>query len=112
VRDLVYLVFTRHNVVRMTKKTPALARGEFYTKLQFTALDGVFREPVLETSVVIEDWREGLDIGDVELKEGTITATEADMIRKAREEAMIRALADRGYTVIGPEAGENEDEPE
>jgi hypothetical protein len=106
--DTIYIVFDKYGVKRMTKKAPSLSRGEVYTKLRFEARDGVFREPVLETSVVIEDWREGMDTGDVELKEGTITKTEADMIRAAREKALVEVLAMRGYTVIGPEAGENE----
>jgi hypothetical protein len=100
VRDTIYLVFDRHSVIRMTKRSPALGRGEVYTKVAFEAQDRVFREPVLETSILIEDWREGLDIGDVELKEGTITSTEAEMIRKARVEAMVNELEGRGYTVV------------
>lgn len=100
VKDVIYLVFDKYSVKRMTKKAPALGRGEVFTKVSFEAQDRVFREPVLETSIVIEDWREGLDIGDVELREGTITKTEADMIRKARVEAMVAELEERGYTVV------------
>lgn len=110
-KDVIFLTCNRNGVVKMTKSMPALARGEIPVKVEVIVEPGAFREPVLATSITIADWREGVDIADVELKERVITQEEADMIRARRLTAMREVLEARGYVILLPGEGQgNEDQ--
>lgn len=100
----IYLVVSRYKTERMTKSLPSLKRGEIPVKIHLTVEDSAFREPVIERSVHITDWRDGIDVGDIDLKEATITEEEAQYIRDRRLAAMREILAEHGYQVIEPVA--------
>lgn len=86
----------------MTKNLPNLQRGEIPVKLIIEVDQAAFREPVIEQKVTIVDWRQGIDIADVQLTESTITDKEAEMIREQRLERMKKILEDQGYKVEVP----------
>lgn len=107
-KETIYLVVSRHRVERMTKRMPELSRGEIPVKLVLEVDPSAFREPVIEKHVIIEDWRQGIDIGDVELREGIITETEAQLIRERRLAEMKRILEEQGYKIEEPVSPESE----
>ena len=113
-KDTIYLVITRHKVDRMTKSLPKLYSGEFPVKLEVEVAGSAFREPLITRKVEINDWREGVDLADVEFKESFITPEEAEVIKKRRLEKMKEILEDNGYAVaapnqlIGPEDDDDE----
>lgn len=108
-KDTIYLVITRHKVDRMTKNLPQLYSGEFPVKLEVEVADSAFREPLITRKVEINDWREGVDLADVEFKESFITPDEAEIIKKRRLEKMKEILEDNGYEVAAPSQLEKED---
>ena len=103
-KQTIYLVADRYGVKRMTKSLPSMGRGEIPIKLDIEVADTAYREPVITKKVVIEDWREGIDFGDVELTESTITESEAQLIRDARMKALTATLEAKGYKITPPEA--------
>jgi hypothetical protein len=109
VRETIYLVINRRGVERMTKRLPELKRGEIPVKLTVSVADTAFREPVIERDVEIVDWRDGLEISDVELRESFITEEEAAVIRQRRLAKMRELLEQNGFTVT-PSEQEEEDE--
>lgn len=102
-KEVIYLVVSRYKVERMTKNLPTLSRGEIPVKLEFEVNEKAFLEPVISKKVYIEDWRDGIDIADVEFKESIITEEEAAMIRDRRLEKMKGILETQGYQVTKPE---------
>lgn len=108
-REVIYLVVSPSKVERMTKRLPELARGEIPVKLVVEVAPAAFHEPVLERHVVIEDWREGLDLADVDFRETFITEAEAEQIRQQRVAKMAELLEDRGWKLTPPEPGEPDD---
>lgn len=103
-KEVIYLRVSRQKVEGMTKNLPALAHGEIPVKLVIEVEPGAFREPVIERHVKVVDWREGIDIADISLKESVITEAEAQMIRDRRLAAMRKILEGQGFTVTEPEA--------
>jgi hypothetical protein len=106
-KDVIYLVVARLGVQRMTKNLPSLNRGEIPVKLNLNVEDNAFREPVIVKEVEIADWRQGVDIADVEFKEAVITEEEAALIRERRLEKMREVLVQQGYTVTKDQAEES-----
>jgi hypothetical protein len=98
-KDVIYLAVDRSGVKRMTKGLPSLYKGEIPIKLTLDVEETAFREPVIEKHVTVGDWREGVDIADVEFKETTITEDEAKMIKEQRLLRMQKILEAQGYTV-------------
>jgi hypothetical protein len=111
VKEVIYLAVSRRKVERMNKSMPDLARGEIPVKLVIEVDEAAFREPVIERHVHIADWREGIDIADVEMRESVITEAEAELIRQRRLAAMRHILEDHGYGITAPEAEEGGDRP-
>lgn len=105
-KEVIYLRVTRHRVEGMTKRLPELSRGEIPVKLVIEVDDTAFREPVIEQRIRVSDWRQGIDIADVEIREGIITEDEAALIRERRLAAMQQVLIDHGYEVVPPEDDE------
>lgn len=101
--DVIYLVVDEYGVKRMTKNLPGLSKGEYPIKLNVEVKDSAFREPTVEKTVVVEDWRQGVDIADVEFQETTITEEEAQLIRERRLEKMKEVLEHQGYKISKPE---------
>jgi hypothetical protein len=111
VAETIYLVVSHHGVDRMTKRLPALQRGEIPVKVNVIIADTAFREPVIEREVVVADWREGIEIADVELKESFITEEEAALIRQRRLAKMRELLEQNGF-IVTPAGPEDDDAAE
>lgn len=101
-REVIYLAVSPRKVERMTKSLPQLSRGEIPVKLIIEVDQAAFREPVIERHVQITDWREGIDLGDLDLRESVITEEEAQVIRDRRLARMRAVLEDHGYQVTQP----------
>lgn len=97
--EIIYLTCTRQGVVKMTKNLPYMQRGEIPVKLKVKIEPSAFKEPVIEREVHIIDWREGVDIADIEFKEATITEEEAALIRERRLDKMREILEANGYEI-------------
>lgn len=98
-KETIYLRVSPQRVEGMTKGLPTLCRGEIPVKLVIEVDPTAFREPVIEQKVLIQDWRQGIDIADVQLKEGIITDKEAEMIRSQRLQKMKEILEQQGFSV-------------
>jgi hypothetical protein len=98
-KETIYLRVSPSRVEGMTKRLPDLQRGEIPVKLVIEVDAGAFREPVIERHVKITDWREGIDIADLDLRESVITEAEAQMIRDRRLAQMRQILEDHGFEV-------------
>lgn len=105
-KETIFLVASARGVLRMTKNLPSLSRGEVPIKVDVTIESDAFRTPVISKEIYVNDWREGIDINDVEFKESVITPKEAEMIRASRMEKMKEILEAQGYTVAKPETDE------
>lgn len=103
-KEVVYLVVSPYKVERMTKNLPTTRRGEIPVKLTVNVDAKAFREPVIEKEVSIDDWREGIDIADVEFDGSVITKEEAEVIRERRLAKMKDVLESQGYQVTKPES--------
>jgi hypothetical protein len=110
-RETIFLVVSRHHVERMTKTLPSLKRGEIPVKVIVTVDDTAFREPVIERKVDIVDWRDGIEISDLDLKESFITEEEAALIRKRRLEKMRELMEANGYEVTRKPPIYDQEEP-
>lgn len=101
-KEVIFLVVSRQRVERMTKNLPDLKRGEIPVKIVVEVDAAAFGAPTIERHVHVTDWRQGIDIADVDFREGTITEAEAELIRQRRIEAMRKVLEGQGYTVTAP----------
>lgn len=104
-KETIYLTVSRQKVEKMTKSLPSINRGEIPVKIVVTVDEKAFCEPVIEKEVTINDWRDGIDIGDVEFRGSVITKDEAEMIKKARLAKMTEILQEQGYEVTKPDEG-------
>lgn len=102
-KEVIYLVVSNRKVERMTKTLPNIYRGEVIVKLNVTVTDKAFNPPTLDQEVIVDDWREGVDLEDVEFRQNVITKEEAAEIRERRLEKMRTVLEGQGYTVTKEE---------
>lgn len=109
-KEVIYLTLSRSKVEKMTKNLPEIRRGELPVKITVIVDEKAFREPVITKEVVINDWREGIDMADVEFRQSFITPDEAEAIRQQRLQKMATILREQGYSVVTPEAEEKEAE--
>lgn len=105
-REVIYLRVSKRRVEAMAKRLPPLNRGEIPVKLTIEVDESAFREPTIERHVKIVDWREGIDIADIDLRESIITEAEAQVIRDRRLMAMRKILECHGFGVSEPDAPE------
>lgn len=98
-KDKIYLIVSSHKVERMTKNLPDLKRGEIPIEVVVEVAQTAFRTPVIIKEIYIEDWREGIDMADVDFEGRAITAEEAQIIREKRLEKMRGILEENGYTI-------------
>lgn len=100
-KDVIYLVVNRNKVERMkmNKNLPSLYKGEYVMRVEATVDDDAFNEPMLTKQVHIENWRQGIDVSDVEFSEPYITEEEATIIRDRRELQLIESLKAKGYNI-------------
>lgn len=106
-KEVIYLVVSQRKIERMTKTMPNLYRGETVVKLGVTVDPKAFQPPVLDQEVVVNDWRDGIDLEDVEFKQNIITKDEAELIKQRRLERMQEILQNQGYEVTKPEEAKN-----
>lgn len=97
--EVIYLYADKWGINRMTKNLGQVKRGEIPIKLELEISENAFREPIIEKKVVIEDWRQGVDIADVDFKETFITEEEAATVRQMRLDKMSEILKGQGYVV-------------
>lgn len=103
-KDTIYLRLDRYKVVGMTKSMPgSVDRGELVVKVEVTVDADAFREPSLVRKIEVNDWRDGIDLADVEFRQKFITEEEADVIRVQRLAKMSDILTQHGYTVEEPD---------
>jgi hypothetical protein len=110
VKDIIWLRMSPRAVLGMTKSMPTVHAGEIAAKVNVEVSADAFRKPVLERTITITDWQEGVTLADVDLKVATITEDEAAQIRAARLVHMAEVLAAQGYTVTAPEPPEDPDQ--
>lgn len=103
-KETIYLIIDQYGVQGMRKNLPNVRRGEVPVKLTINVPKEAFQPPMLSQEVTVEDWRQGIDMADVEFKQSIITAEEAEMIRQARLVKMREILEAQGYTVSEPES--------
>lgn len=87
----------------MAKRLPGVARDEIAVRLDIEIASEAFRQPVITKAVQIVDWREGIDLEDVEFRGSFITPEEAETIRQRRLAKMREILEGQGYKIVGPE---------
>lgn len=110
-RDTVYLVITPRKVDRMAKSVPSTRADEIVVKLIVEVPPGRFRSPTVERHVIIEDWTDGTELADLELRQDFITAEEAKLIVERRLAQMAQVLREHGYTV-SPDPATGDEAPE
>jgi hypothetical protein len=107
VKDTIYLTVSRQGVLHMRKSYTGTRRGEAIIKLGVTVDDKAFQPPMLEQQVVVNDWRAGIDMEDVQFNQNVITEEEAEMVRQKRLAKMSEILQGQGYTITPPEANDD-----
>ena len=105
-RTVIYLIADRYGITAMRKNLPDVRRGEVPIKLTVTVPEEAFAPPVLTQEIVVEDWRQGIDLADVEFRKNIITPEEAETIRQNRLAKMREVLEAQGYQVTAPETEE------
>lgn len=106
-RQTIFLYATEYGIEnRVTKELGRVGRGQIPIKLTLDIEETAFREPVITKEVRIEDWRQGVDIADVDFKETFITEEEAAAIREMRFQKMSEILKQQGYSVTKPQEGD------
>lgn len=98
-KETIYLVVNKSKVEKMVKTIPDIRRGEIIVKLTVNVADKCFGTATIPQEIFINDWRDGIDMEDVEFKKNLITQEEADMIKNRRLEKMREILVSQGYTV-------------
>lgn len=98
-KDTVFLVITPRKVDRMAKTVPSTRADEIVVKLIVEVPPGRFRTPTVERHVIIEDWTDGTELGDLDLRQSFITEAEAKLIVERRLARMAEVLREHGYLV-------------
>lgn len=102
-KETIFLIVNNRKIERFTRNLPELRRGEIPVKLTLTVDAKAFRTPTIDKEVHVEDWREGIDMEDVEFNKNVITAAEAEEIKQKRLAKMQEILQSQGYTVTKEE---------
>jgi hypothetical protein len=102
-KEVIYLVVDQRGVQAMRKTLPDVRRGEIPVKLTINVPPEAFSPPTLSQEVTVDDWRQGIELNDVEFKQSIITPDEAEVIRQRRLEKMRAVLEAQGFTVTDPE---------
>lgn len=101
--ETIFLIADAYGIKAFRKTLPDVRRGEIPLKLTITVPKEAFNPPALSKEVVIEDWRQGIELEDVEFRHNIITEAEAEQIRQSRLKQMEAVLKAQGYTVTKPE---------
>jgi len=108
-KDVIYLLANRSGVQAMRKSFTGAKKDEVCIKLHVEVDDKAFSPPTIEKWVVVNDWKEGIDVDDVKFEKQFITEDEAEMIRQKRLQKMRQILESQGYTVQEPVTDEVEE---
>lgn len=103
-KETIYLKVSRARVEGMYKSLPACGRYEIPVKVLVEVQETAFREPTIERKITVTDWRDGIELADVELSEGVITEAEAEIIKARRLTQMRAVLEEKGYVITAPPA--------
>lgn len=98
-KEIIYLTIDRYKVKKMTKTVPNTNRNEHILKLTVEVKPEAYRDPLVSKEIVVEDWREGIDISDVDFQNPFITQEEANTIRQMRLDSTIEILKSQGYKI-------------
>lgn len=109
-KDTVFLVITPRKVDRMAKTVPGTRADEIVVKLTVEVPPGRFRTPTVERHIIVEDWTDGTELGDLELRQDFITAEEAKLIVERRLARMAEVLREHGY-LVSQDLGAGEEVP-
>lgn len=99
VKDTIYLTVSQAGVQGMRKSFSGSKKGEIVVKLGIEVDKAVFVPPTIEKHVVVNNWQEDIDVGDVQFKDEFITEEEAKVIRDGRLEKMRFILEAQGFKV-------------
>lgn len=102
-KETIFLIVNNRKIERFTRNLPELRRGEIPVKLTLTVEPKAFRTPTIDKEVYVDDWREGIDMEDVEFNKNVITQQEAEEIKQKRLAKMQEILQNQGYTVTKEE---------
>lgn len=103
-KDTIYLIVDQRGVQSMRKSFTGTKRGEVCIKLNVEVEKKAFEPPVLEQSVYVADWRDNVDIEDVQFNRNVITQEEAEMVKQKRIEKMATILESQGFTITRAES--------
>jgi hypothetical protein len=103
VKETIYLIVDRRGVLGMRKNLPEVRRREIPVKLTIAVPPEAFSPPTLAQEITVNDWRQGIEMNDVEFRQSIITPEEAELIRQRRLEKMRQILEAQGFTVTEPE---------
>jgi hypothetical protein len=87
-KEIIYLVVDQRGVQNMRKTLPEVRRGEIPVKRTINVPPEAFSPPTLSQEITVNDWRQGIELRDVEFKHDIITPEEAEVIRQRRLEKM------------------------
>lgn len=107
-KEVIYLVCSQDKVESLRKTLPEIRRGQIPVKLTVTIDKKAFMPPVVEKEIYVNDWRDGVDLDDVEFRKNIITQDEADLIKQRRLEKMTSILEKQGYVVTPPDKKQEE----
>lgn len=105
-KDTIYLIVNKKKVERMTKTLPDARRGEIIVKAMIEVKDSCFGQATIPQEIYIDDWRDGIDLEDVEFRKNFITKEESDLIKKKRLDKMTEILQAQGYDITKPDDNE------
>jgi hypothetical protein len=95
-RVTIYLIANRYGIQGMRKNLPDVKRGEIPVKLTITVPEATFAPPVLAQGVTVDDWRQGIELNDVDFRQSVLTPEEAGVIRTSRLAKMRHILEEQG----------------
>jgi len=101
-KDRIYLVCDEYSVRRMTKREPRLTHGETAVMVDVEADPGALQAPTVAQRMHVTDWRNGLDLGGVTIRQSFITIGAAAAVRDEILTRMAAALEAAGFEVIPP----------
>ena len=87
----------------MNKNLPSIYKGEIIVKLTVNVAEKCFGTATIPQEIFIEDWRDGIDMQDVQFKKNLITKEEAEIIKQKRLDKMKEILEEQGFTITKPD---------
>ena len=99
-KDTAYMICSRKKIENMRKTLPKdLSPAQIPIKVNLEIPDEQFGPKVLEKKVFVNEFRDNLDLEDVDFEGSHITEEEAEMIKENRKESARKFLEDQGFKV-------------